>query len=146
MKELGIQFLCYALGRGPLEEELRKDILSKKIEDYFVLLGTRANPYPYIKCSDIYVQTSKLEGYGLAMAEARMLNTPVVTTRFDAVYAQMGEGENGLVVDMTSEAVADGIERLIKDKELYEHIVEYQKQEKKGNYEEIDKFYTLIEG
>ena len=111
-----------------------------------MLLGTRANPYPYIKCSDIYVQTSKLEGYGLDMAEARMLNTTVVTTLFDAVYAQMGEGENGLVVDMTSEAVADGIERLIKDKELYEHIVEYQKQEKKGNYEEIDKFYTLIEG
>ena len=145
LKQREIPFVWYALGRGSLEEKIREIIAEKKLGGFFVLLGTRSNPYPYIKYADIYIQTSKTEGYGLAIAEARMLNTPVVTTRFDAVYAQMVDGENGLVVDMTPEAVADGIERLIKDKQLYEHIVNYQKQEKKGNYEEINKFYSLIE-
>lgn len=145
LRDRGIQFTWYVLGRGTLEEEIRMSIKEKDIEKYFVLLGTRANPYPYIKQADVYVQTSRFEGFGLAIAEARMLNTPVVTTRFDAVYAQMIEGENGLVTDVNAQAVADGIQRLLDDKELYDHIVAFQKTEKKGNYEEIRKFYTLIE-
>ena len=145
LRDRGIQFTWYVLGRGTLEEEIRMSIKEKDIEKYFVLLGTRANPYPYIKQADVYVQTSRFEGFGLAIAESRMLNTPVVTTRFDAVYAQMIEGENGLVTDVNAQAVADGIQRLLDDKELYDHIVAFQKTEKKGNYEEIRKFYTLIE-
>jgi len=68
-----------------------------------------------------------------------------VTTEFDAVYNQMVQGKNGLVVKQDANAVADAIERLLKDKSLYDSIVSYQRQEKKGNTEEIDKFYRLID-
>ena len=145
LKARGVDFCWYALGRGGLEAEIRQSIAEKGLEEHFILLGTRANPYPYYKEADIYVQTSRFEGFGLAIAEARMLNTPVVTTRFDAVDAQMVDGENGLVVDMTAEAVADGIMRLLKDRALYDHIADYQSREKKGNYEEIEKVYRLLE-
>ena len=145
LKERDVDFCWYALGRGALEAEIRQSMIEKGIEDRFVLLGVRANPYPYYKAADIYVQTSRFEGFGLAIAEARMLNTPVVTTRFDAVDAQMVDGENGLVVDMTAEAVADGILRLIRDRGLYDHIADYQSREKKGNCEEIEKVYRLLE-
>ena len=56
----------------------------------------------------------------------------------------MVPGKNGLVVKQDPVAVADAIEKLLKDKELYNNIVNYQKQEKKGNSEEIEKFYQLI--
>ena len=146
LKERNVDFRWYVLGRGALENEIKKSICEKGIEDRFILLGTRSNPYPYYKEADIYVQTSKFEGFGLAIAEARMLNVPVVTTNFDAVYAQMINGENGLVTDMDAESVADGIEKLISDEALYEHIREYQSHEKKGNPEETEKFDMLIEG
>lgn len=146
LKERNIDFCWYALGRGSLEAEIRKTIQEYGIEKNFVLLGTASNPYPYYKQADIYVQTSRFEGFGLAIAEARMLNVPVVTTRFDAVFDQMVDGENGLVVDLTAQAVADGILRLMEDKGLYNHIVEYQSHEKKGNAEEVGKFYELVEG
>jgi len=145
LKNRGLSFRWYILGKGYLEEEIRKTIAEKQLEDYICLLGTRANPYPYFKQADIYVQTSRFEGFGIAIAEARILNIPVVTTAFEAVYTQMVNGENGLVVDMNATAVADGIERLIKDKDLYEHIKDYQSKEKKGNTEELLKFYELIE-
>ena len=98
-----------------------------------------------MNAADIYVQTSKFEGYCLTLAEARMLNIPCVTTNFDVVYAQMVNGENGLVVEMNAEAVADGIIRLATDQELYQHIRSYQEREKKGNVEEIEKVYALVE-
>ena len=73
-----------------------------------------------------------------------MLNIPVVTTEFDAVYNQMVQGKNGLVVDMDSQSIANGILKLINDEELRNSIVEYLKTEKKGNTEELEKFYELI--
>ncbi|WP_034765868.1 glycosyltransferase [Rossellomorea vietnamensis] len=144
LKEKGINFRWYVLGKGPLEEEIRQYVATHGLTDHFILLGVKANPYPYIKKSDIYVQTSKFEGFGLAIAEARMLNVPVVTTNFDAVYNQMVQNKNGLVVNMDSESVADGIINLIHNHNLRNEITEYLKHEKKGNVEEIEKFYNLV--
>ena len=145
LKERGIRFHWYVVGGGD-SASIEKDIAQYGISDCFTLLGVKANPYPYMKAADIYVQTSKFEGYCLTLAEARMLNVPCVTTNFDVVYTQMINGENGLVVEMNAEAVADGIIHLATDQGLYQHIKGYQEQEKKGNTEEIEKFYNLIEG
>ncbi len=145
LKEKGVNFKWYALGKGPLKEDIEKYIKENGLEHNFELLGVKSNPYSYIKDCDIYVQTSRFEGFGLAIAEARMLNMPVVTTEFDAVYNQMIQGKNGLVVDINGESVANGILKLINDTELRNSIVEYLKTEKKGNTEELDKFYKLIE-
>lgn len=144
LKERGVDFKWYALGRGEYKPEMERYIEEHGLKDTFIMLGVTPNPYPYIKDCTLYVQTSRHEGYGLSIAEARILNKPVVTTEFDAVWNQMVQGENGLVVPQDPVAVADAIERLLNDKQLYNHIVEYQKQEKKGNIEEIEKFYKLI--
>lgn len=145
LKDRGVLFRWYALGRGEYRSEMEDYISKHHLEDCFVLLGTTPNPYPYIKDCTLYVQTSRHEGFGLSIAEARILNRPVVTTEFDAVWNQMVQGENGLVVPQDPVAVADAIEQLLNDKLLYEHIVSYQKQEKKGNTEEIGKFYHLLQ-
>lgn len=145
LKEAGIKFRWYVLGKGTLQEEIEKYIKANGLSDHFILLGVTPNPYPFIKNCDIYVQTSRFEGFGLAIAEARMLNKPVVTTRFDAVFNQMIDGKNGLVVDMNADAVCDGILKMINEIELRESIIKYLQTEKKGNVEEIEKFYTLIQ-
>lgn len=145
LKERGILFTWYVLGKGGLYDEIKQTIQKYGLEKEFILLGITANPYPMIKQCDIYVQTSKFEGYGLAIAEARMLNKPVVTTKFDAVFNQMVHEKNGLVTTMDGVGVADGIERLLKEPDLYHAIVDYLNQEKKGNVEEIAYFYQLIE-
>ena len=143
LKERGVEFHWYIVGDGD-RASIEADIVRYGIGDCFTLLGAKANPYPYMKAADIYVQTSKFEGYCLTLAEARMLNVPCVTTAFDVVYDQMVDGENGLVVDMNAQAVADGIERLMNNAGLYAHIKDYQMREKKGNIEEIEKFYRLV--
>ncbi len=144
LKGKGINFRWYVLGKGPLKKEIEEFIIKNDLSKHFILLGVKANPYPIIKDADIYVQTSRFEGFGLAIAEARMLNIPVVTTRFDAVYSQMVEGKNGLVADMDAKSVFDGIMQLINDQELRQDIVKYLEAEKKGNIGEVRKFYQLI--
>ncbi|WP_079505329.1 glycosyltransferase [Mesobacillus jeotgali] len=144
LKDKGVNFRWYSLGKGPLEKDIKEMIRKNGLNEQFKLLGVKSNPYPYIKNADIYVQTSRFEGFGLAIAEARMLNIPVVTTRFDAVFNQMIQEKNGLVVEMNPESVSKGILRLINDPSLKQTIIQFLSHEKKGNVEEIEKFYQLI--
>lgn len=144
LKERGINFHWYILGEGDYRTELELYIQENKLDNHLTLLGADPNPYPYFKAVDLYVQTSRSESYGIAIAEARLLNTPIVTTRFDTVFEQMIHEQNGLVVDMNAKAVADGIERMMKDKDLYEHIVAYLKQEQKEDLSSVDKFDEMV--
>lgn len=145
LRDRGVKFRWYAVGEGPYRSEMEAYIQENHLEDTFILLGATPNPYAYMRQCDVYVQTSRHEGFGLTIAEARILNRPVVCTNFEACTMQMKDGQNGLVVDMDPEAIADGIEKMLNDKVLYNNLQEYLRSEKKGNTEEIDKFYQLIE-
>jgi len=145
LHEKGVEFRWYAIGDGPYRAEMECYIEENHLQDVFILLGFTANPYSYMRQCDIYVQTSRHEGFGLTIAEARILNRPVVCTNFEACTMQMIDGKNGIVTSFTPEDIADAIEKLMTDKNLYSSIQNYLKQEKKGNVEEIGKFYQLIE-
>ena len=144
LTDKGIKFHWYALGEGEYRKEMERYIHENNLEQNFTLLGTTPNPYPYFKAADLYVQTSEYESYGISIAEARLLNIPVVTTSFDTVFLQMIEGKNGLVTEMKAEAVADAIIKIMNNKELYNSIVEYLKQETKENIETVKRFDTII--
>ncbi len=145
LNERGVDFIWYAVGEGGFRAEMESFIKENNLTDKFILLGAKGNPYPYFRACDLYVQTSRHEGFGLSIAEARILNKPVVTTEFDAVWNQMINGKNGIVVPIDATAVADAIQDLIEHPEKMATISDYQRTEKKGNIEELEKFYQLIE-
>lgn len=142
----GVNFTWYVVGDGGLRSDLEQRISEKGLRDKFILLGSRSNPYPYFKACDIYVQTSDYEGFGITLAEAKMFQKPIVTTNFDAVGAQFISEKNGLIVDISAQAIADGIIRMMTDAQLRETCVANLRKEKIGNTEEIKKFYRMIEG
>ncbi|GFI42010.1 hypothetical protein IMSAGC017_02056 [Thomasclavelia cocleata] len=74
-----------------------------------------------------------------------MFNKPIVATNFDAVRLQITNNINGLIVDLTPESIAYGIQKMINDNGYRNNIIENLKQEDVNNYEELDKFYEIIE-
>ena len=95
--------------------------------------------------ADVYVQTSTFEGFGMTIAEAKILHRPVVSTNFDVVYDQITDRENGLIAEMTPESVASKILELIQNKELRSHIVSNLEQETNTtSVTEVEKFHALI--
>ena len=145
LKESGVDFTWYVLGEGELRPELEAQIAANQVKDRFILLGSRSNPYPYFAACDLYVQTSRFEGFGITLAEAKMFKKPIVTTNFDAVSAQFVNEKNGLIVDISARAIADGIIRMLTDTQLRETCVANLSEEKIGNTEEIEKFYQIVE-
>ena len=145
LRDKGVSFVWYFVGGGPEMTAIKESVKANGLESIVFPVGEKENPYAYMKNADIYVQTSRREGYCLTLYEARVLNKPCVSTCFDVVYNQLTDGENGIITEMNGEAVAMGILKLIKSDELRNYIVENVKNEKKGNIEEIGKLYELIE-
>lgn len=145
LRDRGVEFRWYAVGEGPYRGEMERYIADNGLQERFVLLGATSNPYSYMGLCDVYVQTSRHEGFGLTIAEARILNRPVVCTNFDGCAVQMKHEKNGLVVSFEPRDIADAVERLLSDKKLYSDIQEYLRGEKKGNTEKIADFYKLAE-
>lgn len=68
------------LGKGALELELKKEVKSLGLEDKVTFLGFKKNPYKYMKKSDVFILSSKWEGFGHVVVEAMATGTPVIST------------------------------------------------------------------
>ena len=124
LKANGISFRWFFVGDGGMRSEIERMISDYGLEKYIVLVGMTPNPYPYMVMADIYVQTSKFEGFGLTLTEARILNKPVISTNFPVVYNQIRDGENGLICEMNAESIAEKILLLASSPKLREKLID----------------------
>ncbi len=134
LRDKGLKFKWFFIGDGDYRAVVEKKIGEYHLENVVKLLGERTNPYPYMARCNIYVQTSSFEGFGLTIAEAKILGKPIVSTNFDVVHDQLIHGENGLIADMTPESVADNIMRMVKDDKMRRHIIENVEKEENFTY------------
>ena len=70
----------YMLGNGPDKEKLLAQIRRLHLEDHVTLLGNQANPFPYLKKMDGFTLTSRYEGQGLVIWEAKTLGLELFIT------------------------------------------------------------------
>lgn len=103
----------YCIGEGK-ERRFYEELISElNLRENFILLGAKENPYPYIKKADIYVQTSRHEGFCLSLAEAKCLQKPIVTTDFTGAREQIEHGVNGWIVKPNSTELCEQIKKLL---------------------------------
>jgi glycosyltransferase involved in cell wall biosynthesis len=133
------------IGEGNIREELELGIKTKKLEGKVFLLGMKENPYPYIRESDIFIQTSKFEGKSISIEEAKVLAKPILITNFDTSRNHIKNGENGIISNMDSFSIANDLEKLINDKCLRNKLIKNLQEEYYGTENEINKLYHLIE-
>lgn len=145
LKKRGNKVRWYHIGAGELRPDIEKLISECGVEEEFILLGERSNPYPYIGQCDIYVQPSRYEGKSIAIDEAKCLCRPIVTTNFTTVADQITDGVNGIICMMDEADMADKIELLINNSGLRQTLSENLAAEKTGNEDELNKFYEIIQ-
>lgn len=120
----GLDFKWYII--GPIsafekeEEMLIRRNITNDISNHVILLGSRPNPYPYIKNADLLVCLSESEACPMVFGEAKALCTPIVSTDFDSAHEFLGEDTFGVI--STLDNMADTIFGLLNDTTLYEQI------------------------
>lgn len=113
MKRSGLNFQWFVLGEGTQRERLENEINKKGLTNDFHLLGARTNPYPYFKNCDIYVQTSRHEGYVTTVTEAKLFDRPIVITDFAGAREQIKDGVTGRIVKVDADAIFAALKETI---------------------------------
>lgn len=134
----------YIIGYGGDEEMIKSLIKENQLEDSFILLGKKINPYPYMKKCDIYVQPSRYEGKAVTVTEAQILGKPIVITNYSTAKSQVRNGIDGHITELSVEGIADGIEKLYLNKEYKDKLSNNCKNTDYRNSDELNKLYEIF--
>lgn len=141
---MGKFFTWYIIGDGGEKDSLETKIKEYHLENSFILLGLKANPYPYIKHAFLYVQPSRYEGKSIAIDEAKILAKPIITTNYPTSKDQISTGINGIICEMNPIAIAQQICLVMDNPILIEKFTLNLMEENLGTENEIIKLYRLI--
>lgn len=144
LKRQDIKFHWYIIGDGKDKKKLERQLRKLKLNDCFFFLGKKANPYPYIKNSDLFVLPSRHEGYSIAILEARVLKVPIVVSSIPVNKEQITNKKNGLISELTPTDLSSCILRMCQDRKLRDDIDAYLQNEDINFDGEIDKIKQLV--
>jgi len=105
------------LGSGPLEAETRKLAGELGLEEAVTLPG-RTDIRDWLERADVFVHTSRWEGFGIVLLEAMLAGLPVVATRVSAVPEVVADGVTGVLVEAGDvDGLAAALQALLTDRE-----------------------------
>jgi glycosyltransferase involved in cell wall biosynthesis len=106
----------FILGQGELEPELRARVGALGLDEDVVFCGFQRNPWKYIARGDVFVLTSRYEGFGNVLVEAMACRVPVVATASPGTKEIVKSGHDGVIVERHEpEAVAAALVGLLRD-------------------------------
>ncbi|MCR2822020.1 glycosyltransferase [Lederbergia panacisoli] len=144
LKEEGFNIRWYCIGDGSFSGELKKLIENYELKENLILLGTKKNPYSFIKQCDIYVQPSRHEGYCISLAEARAFNKPIITTNFVGAREQIIDGETGVIINFDENQLYHAIKTLVNNYDLCKKFERNLKSTEISTSYEISKLFDCF--
>lgn len=120
----------YLLGSGPDELKIAQQIESQRISDYVTIISAVDNPYPYMTQMDALILTSRHEGQGIVLWEAKALG-------LDLIFEKHLEKYNDSLTG--SEDIVDAIVNQKKHEKQFDSLDYYNLKIKNSLYELFDK-------
>lgn len=118
LKSDGFKFKIYILGDGSLKSLLINTISEYELQDYVELLGFKENPYCYMKNCDLFVCSSRSEGYSTVIAEAIIIGMPIVSTDCAGIHELFGKYDCGLISKNNEEDLYQKLYEVLSDKSI----------------------------
>ncbi len=92
------------------------------LQEYIKLYGFLPNPYEIMSQSDIFICSSRSEGFSLVIAEAMILGIPIMTTNCAGPYELIEGGKYGLLCENNTNSLIDNMQYILNNKNiLYEY-------------------------
>jgi glycosyltransferase involved in cell wall biosynthesis len=116
LKQEREDFVVLIIGDGEREEEMKKLVKEKKIEDHIIFTGFRDDVYSILPGLDFLLHTARWEGFGFVIAEAMAASLPVVSTDVSNIDEIVIDGETGYLAEAgNSEDIAAKMLKMISN-------------------------------
>lgn len=135
------------LGKGPKEEELKQLCKELNIHNDVVFLGFKYNPYKYMSISDLFILSSRWEGFGHVIVEAMAVGTPVIATNCKSGPSEIIKNEYfGKIVDVGDyDMIAKNAIEILTDRNMRQELSKKSLERSKDfDAQEIVKQYESV--
>lgn len=108
--------ILWVVGDGPSREDYVKEVKKLKIEDRVVFVGSKINPYPYMKKGDYLILTSLYEGFPVVYLEGLALKKKLITTiKVSDDYLKIGKNY-GEVIPSNEMKMLEKVKEILNNK------------------------------
>lgn len=76
------------------------------------------NPYPYLKNADFFIMPSESEAWPLVIAEALILQKPIIATKVGDVETMIKDRKTGYLIDYKTDEIYAAMKELLTNKSL----------------------------
>lgn len=117
LQDEGFEYELWILGEGNERNKLEQYIQENNLSRSVKLLGFQSNPYKFMKKANLFVCSSRVEGFSTVATEAIILGLPVVTTDCSGMRELLGESQYGIIVSNDESGIYTGIKTMLTDKD-----------------------------
>ncbi|KRM78498.1 hypothetical protein FC84_GL000755 [Lapidilactobacillus dextrinicus DSM 20335] len=114
--EDGLRVTLDILGVGENLNKLKKQVLNLDLAATVNFLGFVKQPYTHLAQADMFVCSSRYEGYSTVVTEATLLGLPVVTTDCSGMSEILQD--TGVITANQEEALYRGLKKVLSDRKL----------------------------
>jgi glycosyltransferase involved in cell wall biosynthesis len=114
----------YIVGEGYLQKDLIELSKSLGIKDKIHWIGKTEYVKEFLSTIDLFILSSKYEGFGLVLLEAMVAKKPIVAANNSAIPEVLGKTYKGLFSTGDINALAQQIKILISDDNFSERLVQ----------------------
>lgn len=103
LRDMNVAFRWYIIGGGNNNRDFQRviDAISQYgVENEVIYLGSKSNPYPYLKTADLLVSTSMSEACPMVFNEAKLLHVPILSSDFGSAFEFIEEGKDGYITSI----------------------------------------------
>ncbi len=119
LKDEGILFKLLLAGNGPLEQKIRAKANKLQLDDCILFLGFIDDIYSFMHSIDIFLLSSRWEGFGFVLAEAMAASKPIVAFDISSNPELVTHGINGFLASpFDTTEFANYLITLIKNQNL----------------------------
>jgi glycosyltransferase involved in cell wall biosynthesis len=118
-----VYFFIAGGDEGSLADGLKKKVAELGLEDRVFFLGLRDDIPDLLSMTDVFLMTSKWEGFGLALVEGMANGKPALVNKISTLEEIVGQNNKYGLVAQNAKEFADILIKLKKDRMFYEKYV-----------------------
>lgn len=108
------RFEVLIVGDGSERERLTRMIEKYQLGDCVKLVGFHKNPYPYILQSDLFICSSRAEGYSTVVNESLILGIPVLATECSGMRELFTDEKEGRIVENSEAGLLEAFTSILE--------------------------------
>ena len=134
--------VLWVVGDGPSREDYVKEVKKLKIEDRVIFVGSKINPYPYMKKGDYLILTSLYEGFPVVYLEGLALKKKLITTiKVSDDYLKIGKNY-GEVIPSNEMKMLEKVKGILNNKKKTDTFLDLEEIQNMR----MEKLETIFDG